>query len=116
MATVILVSGDLMFAGPIKAAAQSAGLQFRLAGRLEGQPTEGVKGVIVDLAFAKMEPAEVAAWAAELDPRPRVIGFGPHVDSALLENARSAGFDAVITRGQMHREAGNLMQRVATGA
>jgi DNA-binding NarL/FixJ family response regulator len=33
-----------------------------------------------------------------VDSRPRVIGFGSHVDRALLDQARSAGCDEVLAR------------------
>jgi hypothetical protein len=39
-----------------------------------------------------------------------VIAFGPHVEEESLDLARKAGADAVVTRGQLQRSLGSLIQ------
>ena len=39
---------------------------------------------------------------------PRVIGFGPHVDDAMLERARAAGIDA-MPRSRFFRDIAGLL-------
>jgi len=45
--------------------------------------------------------------ALPAEHRPRVIAFGPHIQTARLEGARAAGCDVVLSRGQI---SANLTQ------
>jgi DNA-binding NarL/FixJ family response regulator len=52
--------------------------------------------VVVDLGRPGV--LEVLRELQTVDPRPRVVGFGSHVDRALLDRARAAGCDEVLAR------------------
>ena len=56
--------------------------------------------VIVDLARHSESVAAVRAAA----PSARVVAFGPHVDDALLADARTDGADVVVARSQFFRD------------
>lgn len=100
VAEVVFLSGDLMFASRVQAAAQAAGYRFQLAGQL---PTEGEgepRWIILDLATrAKLLPDVVEAGRRQF-PQARWIAYGPHVQAAKLRAARDANIETVLTRGQ----------------
>ncbi len=45
--------------------------------------------------------------------RPKTLGFYSHVDTATRERAERAGFDLVVPRSRMAREAPALVERLA---
>lgn len=42
-------------------------------------------------------------------PDARIIAFGPHVDTAALEQARAAGVDEVLPRSQFFRDVADRL-------
>lgn len=63
--------------------------------------------VVVDLGRPGV--LDVLGQRAHLEPRPRVIGFGSHVDRDLLAAARSAGCDEVLARSTFFGRLGDLL-------
>ena len=76
--------------------------------KLAGAP---VGLVIVDLAANNSDVATIIEVAAEAEPTPAVVAFGPHVHEGKLAAARQAGCAEVLSRGEMHRQAGAVFQR-----
>ena len=56
--------------------------------------------VVIDLGRpgALDAVAEVVAAGRSVEPRPRMVGFGSHVDRDLLDAAQAAGCDEVLAR------------------
>lgn len=114
---IVYLAADLLWATRIKSTADALGLPCRpirdptmLSARLaEG----GVGGAIFDL---DAEPAiELLARLRE-DPagsRVRVVAFGPHVRTDLLESARAAGADLVLPRGAFDRQLQDILRSLA---
>jgi len=73
------------------------GIEVRFAGlgALAGVGTDTCDLVVVDLA----RPGVLEALAAA-PPTVAVVGFGPHVDDALLDAARAAGIGDVLPRSR----------------
>jgi hypothetical protein len=46
---------------------------------------------------------------------PRVVGFGPHVDSTVHDRARGAGYDEVLPRSIFFRRLADLLDSVDGG-
>ncbi len=111
---VLFLSGDLMFASRVRAAAERSGLVFRLAGSLPEQPAgdesppESVRFVVLDLATRGSLVAESVQWASQQSPVPQVIAYGPHVQAGRLRAAREAGIQRVMTRSQFDSRLGTL--------
>jgi DNA-binding NarL/FixJ family response regulator len=111
----LLVTADLMTSSKLQAAAERQGVKLVLAPSIEvasGLDTAQQRPavVLVDLSFSESGSAgdieqlrRVAAEGAQL------IAFGPHVHRERLERARSAGYDLVLTRGQIHAELETLL-------
>ena len=98
--TVLAVLEDLLFQSKIQAAAQAAGRPLRIVRRPEDAlaQAEAVSLVLVDLG---LEPAAVLAAIAALrrqHPQLPIIGYGSHVETALLAQAQAAGCTHVLPR------------------
>ena len=94
--TILLLSRDLLFPSRVRATAEQEGLEVvtvrnpeQLIQRLK---TSGIELVLVDLTCPGISTAVIQNAARQSDSGPRLIGFGPHVQEALLESARDAGF------------------------
>ena len=68
---------------------------------------------LIDLSLDRLNlPAAVRAIRAGA-PAARVIAYGPHVDEGLLADAKEAGCDQVLTRGQFNQQYAELLATVA---
>ena len=110
-AAVVLFSTDLMLLSSVSGAAQSLGFSFRSARTLsEAAQLLRTDGTVlcVDLAFG-VDPGELAG-ACSGSVLQQGIAFGPHVHTAKLEAAKSAGFGVVISRGQFVMQLQSLLE------
>ena len=103
--TIVLLSNDLAVLSRVEGAARRAGEAVRQAGS-GPQAAEICAGVDVRLVIVELSTSalDVAAVVSQLrkgeSTGPRVIAFGPHVHEQRLGEAREAGCDLVVTRGQ----------------
>ena len=108
---VAFLSGDLMFASRVKAAAENAGLTFWLGGALpDAGDTPPVAYVILDLATRASLTSEIAQQCEQRFPAARLIAYGPHVQIAKLKAARQAGIGTVLTRSQFDSVLGSIFR------
>jgi len=101
---ILLLSDDLIDASKVLASARAEGEQAvqiksldRLAIALAGDPPTKV---IVDLHFPGLDLDRLVAAIASLPDKPRLVGYGSHVDAERLRAARRAGFDEVLPRSE----------------
>ncbi|OYP29872.1 hypothetical protein [Rhodopirellula sp. MGV] len=104
--TVVFLSGDLIFASRVRAAAQKAGLAFKLSGRVP--EIASVRYLVVDLATRSGILETLMEDRAKLCPDSITIAYAPHVQTQHLEQARAIGVQHVMTRGQFDRSLPNL--------
>ena len=101
MKPLVVVVRDLVFRSKIHAAAERQGVALRLAPR-GSTLAEAIAGidhptVVADLGEAGLlEQIRSAKAAGPV----RVIGFLGHLQEGLMAEARAAGVDEVLTRGQ----------------
>lgn len=103
-------SGDLLFAGRVKGAADNAGLAFSLLSRWPDPPPSKPRWIVVDLATKSGASAEICELAKAQFPDVPCMAFGPHVQASRLSQARQAGFDPVMTRGQFDGALATIFQ------
>jgi DNA-binding NarL/FixJ family response regulator len=105
-----------MFSSRVIGAAQALAVPAALVAdpdSLPGRLTTDCRLVIIDLALERLNlPAAVRAVKAGA-PQARVVAFGAHVEEAALAEARNAGCDAVLTRGQFHKQYAELLRAIA---
>ncbi|QDV12119.1 hypothetical protein CA51_19950 [Rosistilla oblonga] len=109
MSKALLLSTDLFFASRIKSAAVEAGYEMSMGKSIEKVTLkEGLQVVIVDLSTTGSTVEAIAQHVREQAPSARLVAFGPHVQTGRLAAAREAGFDVVLTRGQLDHGLGQL--------
>ena len=101
-----VLTNDLMFQSQVAGAAAAAGLDCKQVGRPELIDTNEQHIVVVDLTMPGWN-----ADALEASSLRKRIAVGPHVHEAKLTAASEAGYDHVITKGQVSRELGELLRR-----
>lgn len=106
--SVVMLSGDLMFSSRVKAAAERAGLGFRISGSLPEDETESIRFVILDLSTRSKLVDEIASQCAQRCPDAALIAYGPHVHVEKLKRARESGIATVMTNGQFDIQLSNL--------
>ena len=99
MARVALHCRDLLFGSKVEGALRAAGHEI-------ARNAEGADVVVVDLT----DPDVPWPPAAEA-PR---LGFYSHVDQETRRRAEEAGFDLVVPRSRMNREAAALVEKLAS--
>jgi hypothetical protein len=99
-----ILSDDLLFTSRAAGTARAQGLDFKVARSADAllalarqQPPTGV---LVDLANPGLIIEELVVGMRALKAPPRLIGYGSHVDTAMLKRARDAGCDIVLPRSK----------------
>jgi hypothetical protein len=100
---ILLVAADLMVGSRIVGLARGCGATVEQ--RRDADATGGPFDLaIVDVQGLREEPAAAFARLRACAPveRPlRIVAFGPHVATQLLEQAGTAGADEVVSRGEL---------------
>jgi len=109
-ASVLMLSGDLMFASRVRGAAEAAGYRFQLSGDLPADASSAA-WIVVDLATRSSVVPGLAQRCQAVCPQARIIAYGPHVQVERLETARASGIPTVVTRGQFDRSLSTLFGR-----
>ena len=111
--SILLLSRDLLLPSRARGAAEQEGLElFTLSSAeqlIERLKTPGTELVLVDLTCPGISPVEIAEAIGKQQPRPRLVGFGPHVQEHLLESARDAGFDQVLGNGEFTSQLAHIL-------
>jgi hypothetical protein len=113
---IVLVTRDLFFASKVTGTAQQLGIaavSVDSVPALHERIVAGdVTGIVLDLGSGILA-AEIASAAASASPRPKVIGFGAHVETSALDAARAAGFDDVMPRSRFSSTLPSILQELA---
>jgi DNA-binding NarL/FixJ family response regulator len=125
MARALALIPDLLFGSQVQGSLSAAGHEVELIGdvprlreRLSSPHEPRADVLVVDLTDAQLDGAGVleSLVASRLLDGLRTLAFYAHVDAAVAERARRAGFDLVVPRSRMAREGAQLLARVAGGA
>ncbi|MBX3436758.1 MAG: hypothetical protein KF861_04645 [Planctomycetaceae bacterium] len=108
---VLLVSADLFFGSRVRSSVEAAGhtLDVAVAGPIAAEKlTAGTyRLVVIDLETPRLAIGDLLSQRNEA-LRPVFVAYAPHVKSVLLNVAREAGCDAVLTRGQFDSQLKDL--------
>ena len=112
MPLALVVTTDLAVLAAAQGAAERAGVAFRSVAPASAESAASESAphaVAIDLSAPIGDITELVASLRAATPGARLVAFGPHVHEARLEAARNAGCDAVVSRGQFHRQAEVLL-------
>jgi DNA-binding response OmpR family regulator len=122
MTRVLALVPDLMFGSRLAAAAGEAGIELELVGdeptaraRLAQSSDPGWDVLVVDLTDPDLDGAALVSSLRDAFAlaSTSTLGFYAHVDAATRERALDAGFDVVVPRSRMAREAAALLRRLS---
>ena len=112
---VVFITSDLMMASNANAHAKQQGVKICQVSSVE----QGLKIVkedrphllMVDLQCPGLDIAALGASLSKLADSitPLTIGFAQHVETDKLQAGRDAGFDQVLTRGQMNSQVAQII-------
>ena len=123
---IVYCCADLIFATKIQSTCDALGLTARparneamLQKRLDrvndGKPNDAVAAVLIDLDKGEDALPLITQCKQHATP-PRVIAWGPHVLVDLLRQAKQAGADEVMTRGNFTANLPVLLQQLSNAA
>lgn len=117
---LLALNRDVFFGIKLRNLARELGFDLKLVPTasalntvLDTDPTH-VALIILDLNVLResidwdMLRASIAAW-----PAIPTLGFGSHTDVETLRTAKAAGLTRVVSNGEFHRNAADLIQRYA---
>ena len=110
----VLLTNDLFFASKVSGTAEALGLRVEVRGDV-AQAVESACGaecrcLLIDLEKPGLSIAELMAGLST-ESRPYVIAFGPHVRTALFEEAHSAGCNEVLPRSRFSAELPQILKK-----
>ncbi|MCC6705112.1 MAG: hypothetical protein IT334_09550 [Thermomicrobiales bacterium] len=113
--TIVVLNRDVFFGARLKQLGRDLGYAVEIApdasafrSRLSG---DSVVLGIIDIN-ARPDWSVIAGESVETR-RPPVLAFGPHLDVEGLRAAKAAGVTRVVSNGQFHRDAAELIRRYA---
>ncbi|MBX3409731.1 MAG: hypothetical protein KF859_07575 [Phycisphaeraceae bacterium] len=104
---ILYLASDLIWASKIRATADALGIPVRPVRSLEmlearladSSPAALLADLDAPEAALSLIARLRAHWADDKARAVRIIAWGPHVEKDLLQQARDAGADDVLTRG-----------------
>jgi CheY-like chemotaxis protein len=114
VARVVALVPDLMFGSRLTSMLEAAGHELTLTGQEDEARAEieFADLLIVDLTTDAVDGITLVdsmLAGGELQGR-RTLGFYSHVEAEVRERAEQAGFDLVVPRSRMNREAAALVE------
>jgi len=106
-----------MLGARVEGAARKQGLSVVTVGNHEAAVTAAADDesrlLLIDLRLPNLQVGDlVSAVRENLTNSVAIVACGPHVHEAKLAEAHEAGCDAVVTRGQLDREAEAIFGRL----
>lgn len=115
MARVLAFVPDLLFGSNVQGALQAAGHEVELVSALSPSvpgSAERISAADVLVVDLTADPAARIEMVRDSGSTPR-LAFYSHVESDVRAAALEAGFELVVPRSRMAREAGALVDRLA---
>lgn len=113
----LLYSRDLLFSSRIQGAAAAAGVEVRRvrsAADSEAALAEGPGLLIADLTAGEDVMDLLTLARSRLGSAVRIIGYYPHVEDELAQQARAAGADEAMPRSKLLHRLEGLCRELAT--
>lgn len=112
---ILMITRDLMMTSTVSSVARTMDEPLKTANSVTAAgkliQSEQPRLLLVDLQTPALQIAEVASLLQSVvaSDRPRSVAYAQHVNKDLLDEARKAGFDQILTRGQMHSNVADVI-------
>jgi CheY-like chemotaxis protein len=112
--SILFLTADLMFSSRVSGAARTVERSLTTVASTaalldQAAHAEAPRLVILDLTTPGCDPDRIVVELRDRDPDLTVVAYAPHVQTALLQRAREAGCDQVLTRGQFDSRINDLV-------
>ncbi len=111
---ILAVVPDLIFSTKITSTAASLGVPVKVLRSVESLSQRLAEGadalVLLDFDADDIDPIEAIAACRRAPSPPRIVAFGSHVRSDLIEACRRAGADEVLPRSAFVRRLPELLR------
>lgn len=111
----LMISRDLFFSSKVTGTAAELGFRIVVEANASLAVSKSAAAtyrcIILDLSSPDLSVSDVLAALPAIN-RPTVIAFGPHVETARLEQARAAGCDEVLPRSKFSATLPAILTRV----
>jgi CheY-like chemotaxis protein len=117
-ANAVFLTGDLMFASKVQAAASRTGKRLDVVmspAALLDRVHAGIRLVLIDLTAPGLDIRELVPKLKAIAAPPAIVAYAPHVHEQTLVSAAEAGCDTVLTRGQFNAQMDGLLQTYLSG-
>jgi len=113
---ILMITQDLMMSSAVSSVVRTMDEPLKTASSVAAAEklilSDGPRLLLVDLQTPSLQVPEIASLLQSIasDDRPRTVAYAQHVNKDLLDEARQAGFDQILTRGQMHSNVSDVLQ------
>jgi hypothetical protein len=106
---ILVLCRDLIFASKIRGAAAAAGEDVKIQLLRDPAQLPGIDGAALIVDLGQDGALDAGARWKSAHPAARAIGFVSHVDTTTIAAAKAAGFDDVLSRGQLDATVTRLL-------
>lgn len=116
---IVFLTTDLMMSSNVSSHARQKGIGFKTIDAADAAikliEEERPHLFIIDLQSPSLDINHLGELVRELPDSvcPLTIAYAQHVNVELLQQAQTAGFDQVLTRGQFNSQVGQIVKEVA---
>lgn len=116
---IAILTKDLMMTSSAASVAKRRGVEVKAFTNLDKvlatAKESNARLLLIDLQMPGFDLATLDDMLQKMDPehRPYTIGYAQHVNETLIEQARAAALDEVMTRGQLNKGLDQLLERFA---
>ena len=107
---LLLLSQDLMLTARTEGVARRLGLTLVSQCNLVAAELDACQLIVIDLTLPGLDPNSIVEQVRPVQIP--IVACAPHVHEARLSQAREAGCDLVVSRGQWDRDAEKLCQEL----
>ena len=114
-AMILMITQDLMMSSAVSSVVKTMDEPLKTASSVAAAEklirSEQPRLLLVDLQTPSVKIAEIASLLQSIDgPDPlKAVAYAQHVNKDLLDEASGAGFDQILTRGQMHSNVASVV-------
>ena len=105
---ILMITQDLMMSSAVSSVVKTLDEPLKTANSITAaekvMQANSPRLLLIDLQTPNLKATEIALFLQSIagSDRPRAVAYAQHVHKDLLDEARDAGFDQILTRGQMH--------------
>jgi hypothetical protein len=119
---ILYLAADLIWATKIKGVADALGIPCRPVRNLEMLEARLTDSPVAALLLDLEKPEEAMSFltrlrgekATEAERAIKTLAWGPHVAADLLQQAKAAGADVVLTRGAFDHKLPDILTKLAS--